>query len=384
MKIWSGRRDSNPRPQPWQGCALPLSYARIHFNAPRSDALLTASGDFTQSRRGRKRGQINRCLPTCPLALAGRTSIFRLTHGRHQWILTRADGGRHSPRANLSRTARQPAFMADVIDASHDAPVIVDFWAPWCGPCKQLGAGAGKGRARRARARSVWSRSISTKTRNLAQQMRIQSIPAVYAFKDGRPVDGFVGALPDSQVKQFVTKPAARATGRRPRRSEAVALAKEAFAAGDPPRAANVFAQWSQHDPGNARSRCRRSRAGSAPSAQDNDLTTGARDLWPRFPADRGQARRGDCGAHRLELAEAGSKPTGAVRRALEGQAGDPRSRGSLRRGSISPRRLFAAGEREAAIDQLLTSSGATANGTSKRHASSSSNSSRRSGRPIR
>src|SRR5258707_12255791 len=96
-------------------------------------------------------------------------------------------------------------FMAEVVDASFDQPVIVDFWAPWCGPCKQLGPIL----ERVVRGANGAVRMVKLnidENPEIAQQMRIQSIPAVYAFKDGRPVDGFVGALPESQIKAFVQR----------------------------------------------------------------------------------------------------------------------------------------------------------------------------------
>jgi len=105
--------------------------------------------------------------------------------------------------AVLVKNGDTKGFMADVIETSQKVPVIVDFWAPWCGPCKQLGPALEKA-VNEAKGAVRMVKIDIDKNQQLATQMRIQSIPAVYAFYQGQPVDGFVGALPESEVKTFV------------------------------------------------------------------------------------------------------------------------------------------------------------------------------------
>ncbi len=157
-----------------------------------------------------------------------------------------ANGG--APGAAI-KDATDASFMQDVIAASREVPVIVDFWAPWCGPCKQLGPILEKVvRAANGAVRLV--KVDIDKNPQIAGQLRIQSIPAVYAFKAGRPVDGFMGALPESQVRSFVE----RLVGGKVQSpiEEAIEEAKAALEAGEHAAAGEIFGQVLQHDQGNA------------------------------------------------------------------------------------------------------------------------------------
>ena len=116
-----------------------------------------------------------------------------------------AGNGAAVPAGELVRDSNTQNFVKDVIELSKTTPVIVDFWAPWCGPCKQLGPALEKA-VRQANGKVRMVKINVDENQALAQQMRVQSIPAVYAFVNGQPVDGFMGALPESQLKQFVDR----------------------------------------------------------------------------------------------------------------------------------------------------------------------------------
>ncbi len=107
--------------------------------------------------------------------------------------------------ADLIKDTDTKGFMANVIEASKKVPVLVDFWAPWCGPCKQLTPLLEKV-VRQAGGKVRLVKINVDENQQIAAQMRVQSIPAVFAFVDGQPIDGFMGALPEGQIKQFIDK----------------------------------------------------------------------------------------------------------------------------------------------------------------------------------
>ncbi len=107
--------------------------------------------------------------------------------------------------ADLIKDSDQTKFAKDVLEASRTVPVVVDFWAPWCGPCKTLQPMIEKV-VKEAKGKVKLVKIDIDKNQMLAQQLRIQSIPAVYAFFGGRPIDGFMGAVPESEVKGFVDR----------------------------------------------------------------------------------------------------------------------------------------------------------------------------------
>jgi putative thioredoxin len=147
---------------------------------------------------------------------------------------------------DLIKDGSQDTFMVDVIEASRDTPVIVDFWAPWCGPCKQLTPAIES--AVRAAGGAVKLVKINVdENQELAGQLRIQSIPTVYAFKDGQPVDGFAGAQPESELRAFIDKVTAGASGGAAI-DAALAQADALLAAEDFEQAGALFQQVLQQD----------------------------------------------------------------------------------------------------------------------------------------
>lgn len=148
-----------------------------------------------------------------------------------------------APGANLIKDSSEATFMADVVEASNEVPVIVDFWAPWCGPCKTLGPQL-EDAVRAAKGAVKMVKINVDEAQQIAGQLQIQSIPTVYAFHKGQPVDGFQGALPQSEIKAFVDRVVKTAGGDAPgdQLAEAVAAAEEMMTDGATQDALDTFA----------------------------------------------------------------------------------------------------------------------------------------------
>ena len=148
----------------------------------------------------------------------------------------------------LIKDVNEDTFMDDVIEASKSSPIVVDFWAPWCGPCKTLGP-ALEAEVKATNGKIKMVKIDIDQNQNLASQMRIQSIPAVFAFVDGQPIDGFMGAKAPSELKVFIEKLLEKVTDDEGDLSEAIAAADEMLEAEEFDDAAETFEAILGEDP---------------------------------------------------------------------------------------------------------------------------------------
>ena len=244
--------------------------------------------------------------------------------------------------ADLIKDSSEASFMADVVEASQQVPVIVDFWAPWCGPCKTLGPAleaavtAAKGKVRMVKINV-------DENQMLAGQLRIQSIPTVYAFFQGRPVDAFQGALPPSELKAFVEKLSALAGD--DGLGAALDEADTMLAEGQLEDAGEVFAAVLGEEPENARAL-----GGVAQVQIALGQLDAAEALLNNAPAAIAKAKEVEAARAQLALARqaANAGPVDELRAMLAADPANHQARLDLAQA------LHAQGDVAGAIDELL------------------------------
>ncbi len=247
-----------------------------------------------------------------------------------------------APAGDLIKDGTEASFMADVIEASRDVPVIVDFWATWCGPCKTLGPAleaavtAAKGKVRMVKI-------DVDKNQTIASQMRIQSIPTVYAFWQGQPVDGFQGALPGSEIKKFVDKLTGLAGDGG--LADALAAADEMLEQGAVVDATETFAAILGEEPENAAAY-----AGLIRCHLAADNIPQAEAFADAAPAAITRSKEIEAARAQIELAKqaANAGPEAELRAAVQADPANHQARFDL---AVA---LNAAGKVDEAVDELL------------------------------
>ena len=248
--------------------------------------------------------------------------------------------------ADLIKDTTEATFMADVVEASQTVPVIVDFWAPWCGPCKTLGPML-EDAVRAAKGAVKMVKVDVDQAQAIAGQLQIQSIPTVYAFYKGQPVDGFQGALPQSEIKAFVDRVVKAGGGEAPgdTLADAVAAAEEMLAEGAATDAAQTFAAILEEDPMNASAYggMVRSYIAMGELEQAEALLNGA-------PIEISKVPELEAAHAQLQLAHqaADAGPVAELTEKVEANPDDHQARFDLAQA------LYAQNDAEAAVDHLL------------------------------
>ncbi len=251
---------------------------------------------------------------------------------------------------DLVKDVTLATFMTDVIEASRSGPVIVDFWAKWCGPCKQLGPLLEK--LVRAQKGTIRLAKIDIdKDPEIAKQMRVQSIPAVFAFMNGQPVDGFMGALPESKLKAWIERllkasQAAGINGDTVKIETALKQAGDFMAAGHIDAAQSIYAEVLEREPNNPDAY-----AGLLRCLMAAGETKQAHELFMKLPPEMRKNKVFDAMRSTVELAEQASKAAGSIndlQKTLEANPDDHQARFDL---ALA---YYAADKREEAVDALL------------------------------
>jgi putative thioredoxin len=182
--------------------------------------------------------------------IGSETPLLRTSGEDHVTIIEQGSGDAPQAGPDLIKDTTTQTFVRDVIEESKRQPVLIDFWAQWCGPCRQLTPILEKA-VRAAGGKVKLVKMNIDEHPAIPGQMGIQSIPAVIAFVDGRPADGFMGAVPESQVNAFIEKLTAGMPGAGPTTAELLQEAEAVLAEGDAATAAAIYGEVLQADPAN-------------------------------------------------------------------------------------------------------------------------------------